>query len=142
MLIVAGTSLAGAARAGDVVVPVNVVGDGVPTALTETPGDPMRGRRIALDREVGNCLICHKAPEPTERFQGDLGPDLTGVGGRLTMAQLRLRLIDQSRINSATIMPPYYRTAGLNRVAERWRNKPVLGAQEIEDVVAYLASLK
>jgi sulfur-oxidizing protein SoxX len=119
-----------------------ITGDSVETSLTGGRGDPVNGRRIVLDREVGNCLICHRVPEPTERFMGDLGPPLDGVGSRLTEGQLRFRLIDQAMLNPATIMPPYHRIEGLVRVAERYRGRPVLTAQEIEDVVAYLAALK
>jgi sulfur-oxidizing protein SoxX len=119
-----------------------VVDDAVPLPLTEQRGDPDRGRRIVIDRAVGNCLICHQAPEPTERFQGDLAPTLAGVGGRLSVGQLRLRVIDQTLLNPQSIMPPYYRVAGLTRVDVRHVGKPVLTAEEVEDVVAYLATLK
>lgn len=94
-----------------------------------------------LDRETGNCLICHRVPEPGEAFQGEIGPDLRGVGSRLDAGQIRLRVIDMSRLNPSTVMPPYYRTEGLTRVMAKYRGKPVLDAQEVEDVVAYLASL-
>jgi L-cysteine S-thiosulfotransferase len=119
-----------------------VVGDAIPEPLAGKRGDPARGRRIVLDRELGNCLICHQVPEAGEPFQGDLGPNLAGVGGRLSPGQIRLRLVDQSRLNPATIMPPYHRIDGLNWVAARYRGRPVLSAEEIEDVVAYLATLK
>ncbi len=119
-----------------------IVGDAIPEPLTDSPGDPVRGQRLVRDREVGNCLICHRVPEPQERFQGDLGPDLAGVGAALTAGQLRLRVVDQSRLNPATLMPPYYRIGNLTRVAERYRNRPVLTAQEVEDVVAYLQTLR
>ena len=119
-----------------------VVGDAIPEPLAGKRGDPARGRRIVLDRETGNCLICHRVPVPGEPFQGDLGPDLAGVGRRLSSGQIRLRLVDQSRLNPATIMPPYHRIDGLNRVAATYRGRPVLSAEEIEDVVAYLATLK
>lgn len=118
----------------------NVVGDAIPEPLSGNTGDAERGRRIALDREVGNCLACHKLPEP-EPFQGDLGPDLRGIGLRLTPGQIRLRLVDQSRLNKATLMPPYHRVDGLVRIAGKYRGQPVLSAAEIEDVVAYLARL-
>ena len=117
-----------------------VNGDAITEPLAAA-GDTQRGRRIVRDRETGNCLICHKAPEPDELFQGDLGPDLGGIGKRLTAGQIRLRLVDESRLNPQTLMPPYYRVDGLNRVATRYRGKPVLTAQEIEDVVAYLGTL-
>ncbi len=119
-----------------------IAGDAIPAPLTGTPGDPERGRQIVLDREVGNCLICHKLPEPAERFQGELGPDLAGVGSRLSTGQLRLRIVDQSRLNPRTLMPPYFRIDRLAMVAEHYRGKPVLTAQQVEDVVAYLQTLR
>jgi L-cysteine S-thiosulfotransferase len=124
------------------VVPYVVTGDAIVAPLGGYIGDASRGRRIVLDRSVGNCLICHEVPEPTERFMGDLAPKLAGVGRSLTIAQLRLRVVDQSRLNAATIMPPYHRIDGLVRVAPQFRGKPVLTAQDVEDVVAYLATLQ
>jgi sulfur-oxidizing protein SoxX len=120
---------------------VEVAGDGIAAPLDGRIGDPARGRRVVLDRETGNCLACHRAPEPGEPFQGDIGPDLGGVGTRLSAAQIRLRLVDMSRVNPSTVMPPYYRVDGLRRVMGRYRGKPVLDAQQIEDVVAYLQGL-
>ena len=119
-----------------------VEGGAIPEPLAGAVGDAARGRRIVLDRATGNCLICHKVPEPGEPFQGELGPDLAGVGGRLDAGELRLRLVDQSRLNPATVMPPYHRVEDLLRVARQHQGKPVLGAQEIEDVVAYLGQLR
>lgn len=118
------------------------VGDTIPEPLTGTPGDPERGLQVVLDRQVGNCLICHRVPEPAERFMGELGPDLAGVGRRLTAAQLRLRIVDQSRLNPRTLMPPYYRVDQLTLVAEQYRGRPVLTAQQVEHVVAYLQTLR
>ncbi len=120
----------------------SVVGDTIPQALEGLAGDPDRGRRLVLDREMGNCLICHQVPIVTEPSQGDMGPPLGGAGTRLTVGQLRFRLVDQSQLNPATIMPPYHRVDGLTRVAGKYRSKPVFNAQEIEDVVAWLATLK
>lgn len=94
-----------------------------------------------VDRRTGNCLICHEAPGVDEPFQGEIGPPLAGVGARLTPGQIRLRLIDQSRINPETIMPPYYRTDGLANVDPAYAGRPALDAQQIEDVVAWLAGL-
>jgi len=122
--------------------PYRVSGDAITEPLEGIPGDPERGRRVVLDRTVGNCLICHAVPEPAERFMGNIGPDLAGVGSRLTTGQLRLRVIDSSRIDPATVMPPYYRIEGLLRVGVSWRGKPVLTSRQVEDVVAYLASLE
>ena len=119
-----------------------MTGDAVAAALGGHAGDAARGQRLVRDRERGNCLICHQIPVPEERFQGDLGPPLAGVGSRLTPGQLRLRLIDQTRINPDTIMPAYYRIDGLIRVAPRYQGKPALTAAEIEDVIVWLATLK
>jgi L-cysteine S-thiosulfotransferase len=116
--------------------------DGMPESLTGVRGDPARGRAIVANRQVGLCLLCHSGPFPEERFQGDLATDLRGAGSRSTEGLLRLRLVDPARINPATIMPAYHRTEGLVRVAPAWRGKPVLSAEQIEDVVAYLMTLK
>ncbi len=119
-----------------------VVGDSVPASLTGARGDAMRGRAIVVDRQAGLCLLCHSGPFPEQAFQGDLAPDLRGVGSRLSEGQIRLRLVDASRVNPATIMPPYFRTEGLTRVAPAFRGRTVLSAEQIEDVVAFLLTLK
>jgi sulfur-oxidizing protein SoxX len=124
------------------VAPFEVTGDAIAMPLASRSGNAERGRSIVLDRETGNCLICHKVPIPTERFQGEVGPDLTGIGSRLSAGQIRLRVVDARRLNPVTVMPPYHRIAGTVRVAERWRGRPVLDAQQVEDVVAWLATLK
>jgi len=116
--------------------------DGIPKSLTGAKGDPARGRAIVANRQVGLCLLCHSGPFPEERFQGNLAPSLEGAGTRWSEGQLRLRIVDSGRINPATIMPAYHRTEGLVRVAPAWRGKPVLSAEQIEDVVAYLMTLK
>ena len=116
--------------------------DAIPQSLTGATGDPARGRAIVASRQVGLCLLCHRGPFPEERFQGDLAPDLRGAGRRWTEGQLRLRLVDSSRVNPATIMPSYHRTEGLTRVAPAFRGKPVLTAEQIEDVVAFLMTLR
>ena len=133
-------ALAGAARAQEP--PVSVVGDAIPAPLTETPGDPARGRAIVANRSLGLCLLCHSGPFPEERFQGTLAPSLAGAGARWTPAQLRHRLVDGARLNPDTIMPSYYRTSRLHRVAKAFEGKTILTAQQIEDVVAWLATLK
>ena len=116
--------------------------DALPESLTGVKGDPARGRGIVASRQVGLCLLCHSGPFPEERFQGNLAPDLAGAGKRWSEGQLRLRIVDSSRLNAATIMPAYHRTEGLMRVAPAWRGKPVLSAQQIEDVVAFLMTLR
>ena len=116
--------------------------DSIPASLTGAKGDPARGRAIVANRQVGLCLLCHSGPFPEERFQGDLAPDLTGVGARLSEGQIRQRMVDSTKLNPQTIMPAYYRTEGLTRVAPAFRGKTVLTPEQIEDVVAYLVTLK
>jgi sulfur-oxidizing protein SoxX len=127
--------------ADEVLRPYTVIGDAIPESLTGA-GNPERGRAIVLNRHVGLCLLCHTGPFAQEKFQGTLAPDLTGVGSRASEGQLRLRIVDASRLNPQTIMPPYYRVTGLYRVAPAFRGKPLLNAEQIEDVVAYLATLR
>jgi sulfur-oxidizing protein SoxX len=109
--------------------------------LTAQPGDPARGRAIVADRTRGLCLLCHSGPFPEERFQGDLAPSLAGAGSRSTPAQLRQRIVDSRAVNPTSIMPAYFRTQGLNAVAPAFAGRTILSAQEIEDVVAFLATL-
>jgi len=118
-----------------------VTGDAIPVPLVPTAGDPARGRVVMAGRDA-NCLLCHAVPESGERFMGNVAPPLSGVGARLSAAQLRLRVVDQSRLNRDTVMPSYYRVGGLTRVAEAYRGKPILTAQQVEDVVAYLQTLR
>jgi sulfur-oxidizing protein SoxX len=115
--------------------------DVIRNSLTGAKGDAVRGRAIVANRQVGLCLLCHSGPFPEERFQGDLAPDLRGAGKRWTEAQLRQRIVDSRKLNPATIMPSYYRTEDLFRVAPAFRGKPLLTAEQIEDVVAYLGTL-
>lgn len=121
---------------------VTVVGDGIPAALEGQVGDATRGRAIAASRSQGLCLLCHSGPVPEERFQGNLAPDLSGAGARWNAAQLRLRLVAPQHFNPDSIMPAYYRTAGLTRVGARWQDRPILDAQQIEDVIAWLMTLR
>jgi len=119
-----------------------VVGDAIPAPLGGARGDPARGRAIVTNRQLGLCLLCHSGPFPEERFQGDLAPSLAGVGARFTEGQLRLRIVDSARVHPGTIMPPYHRTGGLTRVAPAQNGQPVLTAAQVEDVVAFLATLR
>ena len=131
-------SLAGGAP----LVAYQVEGDAIAQPLTAVAGDVARGRAIVANRQVGLCLLCHAGPLPEERFQGNLAPDLAGSGARWSEGQLRLRIVDASRINPDSIMPAYYRIDGLTRVAPALRGKPILEAQQVEDVVAYLRTLQ
>ena len=119
-----------------------VEGDAIAQPLTAVPGDVARGRAMVANRQVGLCLLCHAGPLPEERFQGNLAPNLAGSGTRWSEGQLRLRIVDAGRINPDSIMPAYYRIDGLTRVAPAQRGKPIFEAQQVEDVVAYLRTLK
>ncbi len=116
-----------------------VVGDLIPASLTGASGDAARGRQVVTGRE-SNCILCHAFPDV--RAAGDIGPPLAGVGARLQAGQLRLRLVDSTKLNPSTVMPAYYRTDGLTRVASAYQGKTVLNAEQIEDAVAYLLTLK
>jgi L-cysteine S-thiosulfotransferase len=128
--------------AGQELRPVIVAGDAIAEPLTGNRGDAARGRAIVGNRQVGLCLLCHVGPFPEERLQGTLAPDLRGAGARWSEGQLRLRIVDASRLNPDTIMPPYYRINGLQRVAPPLRGKTILSAEQIEDVVAFLTTLR
>lgn len=117
-------------------------GDSIVNPLTSSPGDALKGRMIVTSRQTGLCLLCHNGPFPEERFQGNLAPDISASVGHLSAAQLRARMVDPSRFNPGTIMPSYYRAEGLNRVAPKFVGQTILSGQEIEDVVAFLVSIK
>ena len=121
--------------------PYVVSGDAIAESLTGMPGDATRGRALILER-TSTCILCHSGPFPEAKFQGDLAPSIAGAGHRWSEGQLRLRLVDASRLNPATIMPSYYRVEGLVRVGQAWRGKPILSAEQIEDMVAYLMTLR
>jgi sulfur-oxidizing protein SoxX len=130
------------AQTRDPVSAYEVQGDAIVLPLKGLTGDVQRGRTIVASRQRGLCLLCHSGPFPEETFQGNLAPDLQGAGRRWSAAQLRLRLVDSRRVNPNSIMPAYHRTQGLSRVGAAWREQPLLNAQEIEDVVAYLVTLR
>lgn len=115
--------------------------DEIPFSLTGAPGDPVRGRALVANRQVGLCLLCHSGPFPEERFQGNLAPDLRSAA-RLSEAAIRARIVNPRLSNPDSIMPAYYETAGLARVTPSLRGKTILTAEQIEDIVAYLASLR
>ena len=121
--------------------PYAVVGDAIPASLTGTPGDVARGRALVVERS-STCILCHSGPFPEQRFQGDVAPSLAGTGKRWSEGEIRLRLVDAARLNAATIMPSYYRIDGLDRVGRAWQGKPILTAEQIEDIVAYLVTLR
>ena len=109
--------------------------------LAGEAGDPERGKSVMIDRDLGNCLGCPEVPIDAEFF-GTTGPTLAGVRDRLTLAQLRLRLVDSKQINPMSMMPSYYEIEGLHRVQKKFEGRTVLSAQQIEDVIAFLATLR
>ncbi len=116
--------------------------DAIQKSLTGNPGDAFRGRKIAIGRRLGNCLACHKMPIPEQQFHGTVGPDLADVGSRYNVGELRLRVVDSKRVNPDTIMPAFYRSTGFHRVIKKWKGKTILTPSQIEDVVAYLQTLR
>ena len=140
MLLMGLAVAANAAAADPAVLQYKVSGDAIATPLAAS-GDALRGRDIVAGRD-GNCLLCHAIPETGARFMGDIAPPLSGIGARLSAAQLRLRVVDQSRLNPDTVMPSYFKVDGLHRVAPAFRGKPILNAAQVEDVVAFLQTLK
>ena len=114
----------------------------IPEPLTDQPGDSVKGREVAINRKKGNCLACHNMPIPEQSFHGETGPDLNGVGSRYEIGELRLRVVDPKVINPDTMMPAFYRADGYHRVAKKFQGKTILSAQEVEDLLAYLMTLK
>lgn len=122
----------------------SVVNDAIATPLTGQGGDAARGALLLQQRQKSLCVLCHSGPFPDAHLQGTIAPDLTGVGSRLSAAQLRLRIVDMRRLNPQSIMPAYYAVVAERgaRVAANWQGKPLLSAEEVEDLVAYLQTLK
>lgn len=111
--------------------------------LGNKKGNAIRGRKIVINRDKGNCLACHSIPIPEESFHGTVGPLLHGIASRMTEGQIRLRVADETKIIPTTIMPGFYKNPKENnRVDDEYWGKPVLNAQEAEDVIAYLMTLK
>lgn len=139
LLLVGGLS---AGFADEAFGPYAVRGDAVPAQLAGRAGDVARGAALIGDRHKSLCVLCHSGPFPDAHLQGDLGPSLAGIGARLTQGQIRLRVIDMKSLNPASIMPSYHRPLVAGRIAVAWRGRPILDAGEVEDLVAYLSSLK
>lgn len=144
---IAGVTLGAVALTGvafaDGAVSYEIVDGGIPASLTGTPGNPDAGRHTVINRKLGNCLACHVISEVSEQpFHGEVGPPLDGVADRWSEAELRLILVDSKKVFDGTIMPTFHRTDGLNRVSEKFEGKTILSAAEVEDVLAYLMTLK
>ncbi len=129
------------AQAGEFVT-YEVVDETIPQSLTGKAGDPVKGRKLAINRKKGNCLACHVMPIPEQADHGEVGPPLNDVGGRLSPGEMRLRIVDSKTLNPDTIMPAFYRTTGFHRVQKKWKGKTIISAQDVEDIVAYLVTLK
>ncbi|WP_205618830.1 sulfur oxidation c-type cytochrome SoxX [Terasakiella pusilla] len=119
-----------------------VDGTSIPDSLSGKAGNAVNGKKLLVHRKKGNCLTCHSAPILEEEFHGDVAPPLEGVGDRMSAGEIRLRLVNPKVINPDTPMMAYYRTHGLNQVSKSFVGKPMLNEQEIEDIVAYLITLK
>ena len=109
-------------------------------AATPRSGDASRGRELFVAKDEARCVLCHAVPGVA--FAGDVGPSLAGVGSRLTAAEIRLRIADITRVNPDSVMPTFHRTEGMVRVAPAYRGKPVLTGEQVEDLVAYLETLR
>jgi sulfur-oxidizing protein SoxX len=118
-----------------------IKGDSITESLSVEPGDPARGRAIVASRQTGLCLLCHSGPFPEERFQGNLAPELRASVARLNAPQLRARIVNAAHFNPQTIMPSYYQTSHLKRVASKFSGQTILSGQEIEDVITFLLTL-
>lgn len=130
------------AQAGEEYIEWKAAGFSIPEPLGGLQGDPQRGRKVVIDRDTGNCLACHHMPIPEEPMHGTIAPPLTGVGSRLSEGQLRLRVVNEQLINPNTIMPAFYKRPGDYHRPHPAYKTTVLTAQEVEDVVAYLMTLK
>ena len=137
VMMVAGSASAAGAMKYEV-----VDNSSIPKSLTGTPGDAAKGKKTAISRKKGNCLACHKMPIPEQSFHGEVGPDLAGVASRYNEGELRLRLVDSKILNESTIMPAFYMSEGFHRPLKKFVGKSILNAAEIEDVLAYLLTLK
>ena len=111
--------------------------------LTDKPGDPVAGKKVFSNRKQGNCLACHALSAMSEQpFHGELAPPLDGVADRYSVAELRLQVVNPKAINPDTIMPAFYKKEGFHRVLKKFDGKSILTAQQVEDLLAYLATLK
>jgi len=140
---VALTGLAFGQAATAPLVKFQVKDNAIAASLTGRPGDPQRGRAVVINRQQGNCLACHAISAlSSEPYHGNVGPSLDGVGSRLSDGEMRLRIVDPTQLNPDTLMPPFYRVDGLNKVMTQFQGKPILTAQQVEDVIAFLKTLK
>lgn len=141
--LAATVAVSGPAIAEELVEYTIVDGVEIPKALTDKAGDPENGRKVAIDRKLGNCLACHQIAQiPEQPFHGNIGPELSDIGARLTPAEIRLQIVNSRALNPDSAMPAFYKVEGINQVKAGFEGKPILDAQQIEDVIAYLETLK
>jgi L-cysteine S-thiosulfotransferase len=112
------------------------------SAPVTKPGDAARGRAIVVDRQRGMCLLCHGGPFVEEPTPGDIATNLAGVGSRYSAAELRQRVADSRSFNPASIMPTYAQPSRGARVAPTRAGQALLSEQELDDVLAFLRTLK
>ena len=141
ILLAGAVATAPTAFAADLV-KYKIVKNSIPQSLTGKKGDAKKGRRWVINRKLGNCLACHKMPIPEQPYHGVIAPDLRGVASRMTEGEIRLRVVNSKQINPDTIMPAFYRNTGFHRVMKKFKGKTILTAQQVEDIVAYLMTLK
>ncbi|MGX0877165.1 sulfur-oxidizing protein SoxX [Roseovarius sp. MBR-154] len=122
----------------------------VTVSLTGVPGDAARGREVVGNKSLGNCVACHANSDMSDiPFHGEIGPMLDGVGERWSEAELRGIVANAKMMFPGSMMPSFYRVDGFTRPGNAYTGEaaddsfgPLLTAQQIEDVVAYLATLK
>lgn len=136
------SGLASAAVAREAAAAYDVRGDAIPASLTGRAGDPAKGADLMSDRQRSLCVLCHSGPFSDPHMQGNIAPSLAGIGGRLSAGQIRLRVVNMKALNKDSLMPVYLGAADRSDIAEAWRGRPILQATEIEDVVAYLVTLR
>lgn len=151
MLMAAGIAMAATTLHADVVAPGDVVADeygDIAVSLTGVAGDPVRGAEVMTTRGLGNCIACHQVTDLSEfEFHGEVGPTLDGVGDRWSEASLRGIIVNAKALFPESVMPSFYRVDGFLRVGDGYTGRaaeevtPLLAAQDIEDVVAYLMTL-
>lgn len=115
----------------------------IAASLTGKGGDAQKGRQVIVGRTLGNCLACHEITAlKNEPYHGNTAPSLDGIASRMSEGEMRLRVVDGTKVNPDTMMPPFYRTDGLNKVMKRFQGTTILTAEQVEDVVAYLKTLR
>lgn len=128
------------ANANELIPPGLIQGDEITTPLSDVPATPEAGRSVFEDREQGHCVLCHAVEDLDAEFQGNVGPDLSNVGDRLSPAQIRFRIVDLQSIRPDTVMPSYYRLHDLNQVGAEYRGQTILSADQIEHLVTFLSA--